>query len=77
MAQEKTITASQLALAWIMSKGIVPIPGTKRRKYLEENIASAAVELSENDILKLESIVPLGTDTGAPYDEFSMGLLDY
>ncbi len=77
MAQEKTITASQLALAWIMSKGIVPIPGTKRRKYLEENIASAAVELSENDILKLESILPLGTDTGAPYDEFSMGLLDY
>ncbi|WP_294296367.1 aldo/keto reductase [uncultured Chryseobacterium sp.] len=77
MAQEKSITASQLALAWIMSKGIVPIPGTKRRKYLEENIASAAVELSENDILKLESIVPLGTDTGAPYDEFSMGLLDY
>ncbi len=77
MAQEKSITASQLALAWIMSKGIVPIPGTKRRKYLEENIASAAVELSKNDILKLESIVPLGTDTGAPYDEFSMGLLDY
>lgn len=77
MAEEKAITASQLALAWIMSKGIVPIPGTKRSRYVEQNIAAASIELSENDIRKLESIVPLGTDTGAPYDEFSMGLLDY
>lgn len=77
MAAEKGIASSQLALAWIMSKGIVPIPGTKRRQYIEQNIASASVKLSENDILELESIVPLGTDTGAPYDEFSMGLLDY
>ncbi|GAA3757487.1 aldo/keto reductase [Flavobacterium ginsengiterrae] len=77
MAEEKNVTSSQLALAWIMSKGIVPIPGTKRRKYLEQNIASVSIELSQNDLQKLESIVPLGTDTGAPYDEFSMGLLDY
>lgn len=77
MAKEKEVTSSQLALAWIMSKGIVPIPGTKRRKYVEQNIASANIQLSENDLQKLESIVPLGTDTGAPYDEFSMGLLDY
>lgn len=76
MAEEKNVSSSQLALAWIMSKGIVPIPGTKRRKYLEQNIASTTIELSQNDLLKLESIVPLGTDTGAPYDEFSMGLLD-
>ncbi|MCS3869572.1 aryl-alcohol dehydrogenase-like predicted oxidoreductase [Chryseobacterium ginsenosidimutans] len=77
MAKEKEVTSSQLALAWIMSKGIVPIPGTKRRKYVEQNIASANIQLSKNDLQKLESIVPLGTDTGAPYDEFSMGLLDY
>lgn len=76
MAEEKNVTSSQLALAWIISKRIVPIPGTKRRKYLEQNIASANIELSKSDLLKLESIVPLGTDTGAPYDEFSMGLLD-
>lgn len=76
IAEEKNVTSSQLALAWIISKGIVPIPGTKRRKYLEQNIASANIELSQSDLLKLESIVPLGTDTGAPYDEFSMGLLD-
>lgn len=76
MAKEKNITPTQLALAWIISKGIVPIPGTKRRKYVEQNIAAADIQLSENDLTKLESIVPLGTDTGAQYDEFSMGLLD-
>ncbi|MDR7129559.1 aryl-alcohol dehydrogenase-like predicted oxidoreductase [Algoriphagus sp. 4150] len=76
MAGEKGVTSSQLALAWIMSKGILPIPGTKRRKYLDQNMAAASVELSEADLGKLESIVPLGTDTGLPYDEFSMGLID-
>jgi aryl-alcohol dehydrogenase-like predicted oxidoreductase len=76
LAKEKNVTSSQLALAWIMSKGIVPIPGTKRRKYVEQNIKSAQIQLSDSDLLKLETIVPLGTDTGAPYDEFSMGLLD-
>lgn len=76
LAKKKSATPSQLALAWIISKGIIPIPGTKRRIYLEQNIESAKIQLSESDLLKLESIVPLGTDTGAPYDEFSMGLLD-
>ncbi len=76
MAKEKNITSTQLALAWIISKDFVPIPGTKRRKYLEQNIDAASIRLTEADLLKLESIIPLGTDTGAPYDEFSMGLLD-
>ncbi|WP_343631711.1 aldo/keto reductase [Fluviicola sp.] len=76
MAAEKNITSSQLAIAWIISKGILPIPGTKRRKYVEQNIAAAEIRLSEADLSKLESIVPLGTDTGKPYDEFSMGLID-
>ncbi|RYD79262.1 MAG: aldo/keto reductase [Sphingobacteriales bacterium] len=76
LAEEKDITPSQLALAWILSKGIVPIPGTKRRKYLEQNLAAAAINLSQADLSKLESIVPLGTDTGKPYDEFSMALID-
>ncbi|MXS71049.1 aldo/keto reductase [Flavobacteriaceae bacterium W22] len=77
MAKEKDITFSQLALAWIISKEIVPIPGTKRRKYLEQNIEATNIQLNESDLQKLESIVPLGTDTGATYDEFGMGLLDY
>jgi len=77
LAREKNITSSQLALAWVISKGIVPIPGTKRRKYLEQNIEASKIVLSESELQKLENIIPLGTDTGAPYDEFSMGLLDY
>jgi len=76
LAEEKNVTSSQLALAWIMSKGILPIPGTKRRKYLEQNLAATTIQLSEADLSKLESIVPLGTNTGKPYDEFSMGLID-
>jgi aryl-alcohol dehydrogenase-like predicted oxidoreductase len=76
LAEEKKVTSSQLALAWIMSKGIVPIPGTKRRKYLEQNLAATVIQLSEGDLSKLDTIVPLGTDTGKPYDEFSMGLID-
>jgi aryl-alcohol dehydrogenase-like predicted oxidoreductase len=76
MAAEKKVTSSQLALAWIMSKGILPIPGTKRRRYVEQNIAASAINLTEADLTQLENIVPLGTDTGASYDEFSMGLID-
>jgi aryl-alcohol dehydrogenase-like predicted oxidoreductase len=76
MAAEKNISSSQLALAWIVSKGFLPIPGTKRRKYLEQNMAALDVELDKEEIAKLEGIVPLGTDTGKPYDEFSMGLID-
>src|SRR5690606_347353 len=71
LAAEKNVTSSQLALAWIISKGIVPIPGTKRRQYLEQNLEATLIELNESDLLRLESIVPLGTDTGKPYDEFS------
>ncbi len=77
LAKEKEITSTLLAIAWIISKGIVPIPGTKRRKYLEQNMEASQIILSREDLEKLENIVPLGTDTGAPYDEFSMGLLDY
>lgn len=76
MASEKGVTSSQLALAWIISKGFVPIPGTKRRKYLEQNIAATEISLSDTELSQLESIVPLGTDTGKPYDEFSMNLID-
>ncbi|WP_132052678.1 aldo/keto reductase [Pseudocnuella soli] len=76
LAKEKGITPSQLALAWTMHKGALPIPGTKRRTYLEQNIAAAAVVLTEAEMNSLESIVPLGVDTGNRYDEFSMGLLD-
>jgi len=76
MAEQKSVNASQLAIAWIISKGILPIPGTKRRKYLEQNLEAATIVLTETELQKIEAIVPLGTDTGKPYDEFSMGLID-
>ncbi len=76
IAESKGITASQLALAWVIAKGIVPIPGTKRLKYVEENIAAASVSLSGEEIDELESIVPLGIDTGARYDEVGMTWID-
>ncbi|HHU41878.1 MAG TPA: aldo/keto reductase, partial [Fermentimonas caenicola] len=67
VAAEKNITPSQLALAWVIAKGHVPIPGTKRIKYVEENIAAANITLSQENIDLLESIIPLGTDTGDRY----------
>lgn len=76
LAGEKNVSSSQLALAWIISKGILPIPGTKRVKYVEQNIAATGIWLTAEELNQLESIVPLGTDTGKPYDEFSMGLID-
>jgi aryl-alcohol dehydrogenase-like predicted oxidoreductase len=72
MAEEKQITASQLALSWIASKDILSIPGTKRVKYVEQNIAAAQMVLTADEMNRLESIIPLGTKTGARYDEANM-----
>jgi aryl-alcohol dehydrogenase-like predicted oxidoreductase len=60
VAQKRGVTAAQLALAWVMHKGsdIVAIPGTKRRQYLEENLAAAAVKLSPAEMAELEAIIP-------------------
>ncbi|MGF7043021.1 aldo/keto reductase [Mucilaginibacter lappiensis] len=72
IAKEKEITPSQLALAWVIAKGHLPIPGTKRVKYVEQNIAATDIELSAKDMSRLEEIIPLGTDTGNRYDEQMM-----
>ena len=73
MAHEKGVTPAQLALAWVMAKGeyIVPIPGTKRRSYLEENLAAAAVSLSASDIARLDQAIPPGITAGARYPDMS------
>ena len=76
LADEKHITPSQLALAWTIAKGAVPIPGTKRRKYVEENIAAASITLNADELARLEAIVPLGTSTGARYDATMMATID-
>lgn len=76
MAAEKHVTASQLALAWIIAKGTFPIPGTKRIKYIEENIAATGIILSPADMQRIESIAPIGTITADRYDKMSMGMID-
>ena len=69
MAGEKGCTSAQLAIAWVMAQGddIVPIPGTKRRTYLEQNIGALSVSLSETELADLEKIAPLGVAAGSRY----------
>lgn len=69
IAENKGVTPSQLALAWVISKGVVAIPGTKRIKYIEENAAAADIVLTSEEIKKLESIVPIGAAAGTRYNE--------
>src|SRR3954464_5877903 len=73
MAAEKGVSAGQLALAWVLHRGhdIVPIPGTKRVSYLEENVAAADVPLSEDDLARLEGIAPAGAAAGDRYADMS------
>jgi aryl-alcohol dehydrogenase-like predicted oxidoreductase len=77
MARDKGCTASQLALAWVLSRGedIVPIPGTKRIKYLEENLRALEVRLSAADLAKIEEISPRGAVAGPRYPEHMMQLV--
>jgi aryl-alcohol dehydrogenase-like predicted oxidoreductase len=74
IANEKGITASQLALAWVLAQGqdIVPIPGTKRRKYLELNAAAADVILSQEDLARIEDVFPKDSAVGSRYPEAMM-----
>jgi len=73
IAKEKGITPSQLALAWVLAQGddMVPIPGTKRRKYLEENLAATNLKLSADDLARIEEAAPKGFATGARYHDMS------
>src|SRR5467141_2611277 len=74
LAKQKGCTPSQLALAWLLAQGedIVPIPGTKRRRYLEENVAAAAVHLTPADLRRIEEVAPKGAAAGARYQEGGM-----
>jgi aryl-alcohol dehydrogenase-like predicted oxidoreductase len=78
MAHEKKCTASQLALAWVLAQGtdIVPIPGTKRRKYLEENVAAQAVGLTKEDLRRIDEAFPAQAAAGGRYPEYMMGLIN-
>lgn len=77
IAAEKQCTASQLALAWVAAQGddIVPIPGTKRRNYLEENVRSLDVRLTKQDTDRINDAVPRGVTAGTRYPESVMPML--
>ncbi|KQC02534.1 aldo/keto reductase [Pedobacter sp. Hv1] len=76
LATAKGITVSQLAIAWIISKGFLPIPGTKRVNYVEENIAATEIKLTVAELAALEAIVPLGLATGDRYDANGMAMVN-
>jgi aryl-alcohol dehydrogenase-like predicted oxidoreductase len=73
VAADKGCTPGQLALAWVLAQGddVAPIPGTKRVKYLEENVAAAAVELSAEDLARLEQVVPRDAVQGDRYGDMT------
>ena len=73
IAEEKGVTPSQLALAWVLHRGedIVPIPGTKRRSYLEENVAASELELSPDELERIDEAAPSGAASGDRYPDMS------
>jgi aryl-alcohol dehydrogenase-like predicted oxidoreductase len=78
MAKEKDCTAAQLALAWVLARGqdIVPIPGTRRQKYLQENLGALEIELSPQDMEQIDEIAPKGAASGGRYAESMMKMLN-
>ena len=78
IAKEKGCTPAQLALAWVLAQGedVIPIPGTKRRSYLEQNAAAVDVALTAEELRRLEEIAPRGTASGMRYAEEMMTLIN-
>jgi aryl-alcohol dehydrogenase-like predicted oxidoreductase len=78
IAREKHCTPAQLTLAWVLAQGnhIVPIPGTKRRKYLQENIGALAVDLTSKDLERIDEVAPKDAFAGSRYPEAMMKLLN-
>ena len=78
IATEKGCKPSQLALAWVLAKGegIVPIPGTKRRKYLEENVGALDVKLTAEDLRRTDEVAPRGAAAGLRYPEHMMKVVN-
>ena len=78
IAKEKGCTPAQLALAWVLAQGedLVPIPGTKRRKYLEDNVGALNVELTGEDLRQIDAMFPSGAAAGSRYPEHMMNLVN-
>jgi aryl-alcohol dehydrogenase-like predicted oxidoreductase len=77
-ASAKGITLAQLSLAWVMAQGhdVVPIPGTKRRRWLAENIAAGDVVLTADEVVQVSALVPRDAVAGERYPSFSMGTVN-
>jgi len=78
IAREKKCTPAQLALAWVLAQGenIVPIPGTKRRKFLQENVGALDVDLSSDDLARIEKVAPKDAFAGSRYPKAMLDLLN-
>jgi aryl-alcohol dehydrogenase-like predicted oxidoreductase len=78
MARRKECKPAQLALAWVLAQGedVAPIPGTKRRTYLGENVAALEIELTAGDLAEFDEIAPVGSAAGARYPEASMAAVN-
>jgi aryl-alcohol dehydrogenase-like predicted oxidoreductase len=78
IAKERNCTPSQLALAWLLARGddIIPIPGTKRRKYLEENVVALQVSLTPNDLRRIDEVAPHGAASGDRYPAHMMAAVN-
>src|SRR6266849_2737432 len=78
VAGEKKCTPSQLALAWLLAQGgdIIPIPGTKRRKYLDENAGALQVKLTTEDLRRINEVAPLGAAIGGRYPQAAMAMVN-
>ena len=79
LATAKGVKPAQLALAWVLAKGedLVPIPGTKRLRYLDDNVAAVGVELSDEELRRLDEAAPVGATAGARYPERALHALDW
>jgi aryl-alcohol dehydrogenase-like predicted oxidoreductase len=78
LARRKSCTSSQLALAWVLAQGddMAPIPGTKHRKYLEENVGALNVLLTPRDLSEIDAAFPYGSATGNRYPDSMMSLIN-
>jgi aryl-alcohol dehydrogenase-like predicted oxidoreductase len=78
MAREKKCEPAQIALAWVLAQGddIIPIPGTKRRKYLEQNVAALDIKLTPDELRRLSDLFPTGVASGTRYPEHMMSLIN-
>ena len=78
IASERGCTTAQLALAWVLAQGddIIPIPGTKRRSYLEQNAGAVEIQLTSKELKRIDEVAPRGIANGGRYPEEMMGLVN-